>query len=97
MNAVLMRYTLRLLTIQQFERASLLICCLESIRRSDDRLGLEPIEIGLWVGQGATPNDLNAAERAIKKLRSGLSLEEGNPLQLHRCPWCATELTPRNV
>ncbi len=94
---VIMRYTLRLLTIQQFERASLLICCLESIRRRDDRLGPEPIEIGLWVGQGATPNDLNAAERAIKKLRSGLTLEEGNPLQLHRCPWCATELTPRNV
>jgi hypothetical protein len=94
---IIMRYTLRLLTIQQFERAALLICCLESIRRGDDRLGDQPIEIGLWVGRGATPNTLSEAKVSIDKLRQGVRLEKSNPLQLHRCPWCASDLTARNL
>ena len=93
---VIMRYTLRLLTIQQFERAALLICCLESLRREDSRLGDQPIEIGLWVGRGATPNTLSEAKVSIDKLRQGVRLEKANPLQLQRCPWCATPLEPRN-
>jgi len=96
--AVIMRYTMRLLTIQQFDRAALLICCLESIRRADPRqLGDQPIEIGLWVGQGATPNRLDEAKVAIDKLRQGVRLQEQNPLQLHRCPWCASPIGPNNV
>ena len=94
---VIMRYTLRLLTIQQFERAALLICCLEAIRRDDRRLGTEPIEIGLWVGRGATPNTLAEAKVSIDKLRQGLRLDQSNPLQLHRCPWCASELGARGL
>lgn len=94
---VIMRYTLRLLTIQQFERASLLICSLEAMRRADARLGDQPIEIGLWVGRGATPNSLAEAKVSIDKLRQGVRLEKSNPLQLHRCPWCATHLEARNL
>lgn len=94
---VIMRYTLRLLTIQQFDRAALLICCLESIRGEDQRLGEHPIEIGLWVGRGATPNSLAEAKVSIDKLRQGVRLEKSNPLQLHRCPWCASPITPRNL
>lgn len=49
--AVLMRYTLRLLTIQQFQRATALICACEVLRRGDEaRWGEEPFRIGLWVG-----------------------------------------------
>ncbi len=54
---VLMRYTLRLLTLQQFQRATALICACEILRQEDpDRWGDEPFRIGLWVGQRSTPN-----------------------------------------
>lgn len=93
----IMRYTLRLLTIQQFERATLLVCALERMRSTDPRLGQQPIEIGLWVGRGATPNRLTEAKVSIDKLRQGARLEQTNPLQLHRCPWCGTRLEARNL
>jgi len=94
---VIMRYTLRLLTLQQFERAALLVCSLEALRLQDNRLGEHPIEIGLWVGRGATPNSHAEAKVSIDKLRQGVRLEKLNPLQLHRCPWCATPLDARNL
>lgn len=92
----LMRYTLRLLTIQQFERAAILICACESIRRSRSDLGKDPISIGLWVGQDATPNTRKAAGKSLDKLRTNPALEKGNPVQLHSCPWCGKALDHRN-
>ena len=92
----LMRYTLRLLTIQQFERATLLLTACEAIRRRHGGLGSEPISIGLWVGQGATPNTLRNAEKALKTLQAGGAPESGNPVQLRRCPWCGRGLDYRN-
>ena len=90
---VVMRYTLRLLTIQQFERAALLICCCERLRRGDPELGSEPISIGLWVGQGATPNKLDDARRALDRLRRKERVTEKNPMQIHRCIWCGKGFT----
>ena len=56
-TTVLMRYTLRLLTAQQFQRASALICAMEVIRAErPTELGTKPIRIGMWVGGGSTPN-----------------------------------------
>lgn len=92
---VLMRYTLRLLTSQQFQRASSLICACELIRARDpERLGAEPISIGLWVGKSLTPNDEKAAEWAVRNLmKKG---DEGkNPFQLLSCPWCGTVLNDK--
>jgi hypothetical protein len=90
---VLMRYTLRLLTLQQFERAASLICAMERIRLGDERtLGTEPISIGMWVGQSATPNKLSVAEESLVELRKEKELQEKNPVQLHACPWCGTRL-----
>ncbi|TXS62542.1 helicase-related protein [Streptomyces sp. sk2.1] len=90
---VLMRYTLRLLTLQQFERAAALICAMERIRLGDERtLGTEPISIGMWVGQSATPNKLSVAEESLNELRRGKQLQERNPVQLRSCPWCGTRL-----
>lgn len=94
---VIMRYTLRLLTLQQYQRAALLICACESIRRSRDDLGGDEISIGLWVGGAATPNTLAETRSSLEKLRgSGDALQEKDPVQLRECPWCAKKLSHRN-
>ncbi|WP_336724702.1 helicase-related protein [Cellulosimicrobium cellulans] len=92
---VIMRYTLRLLTLQQFERAAGLICALEEFRGRDPELGnTAPFSLGLWVGQGATPNDVKAAAQAIRKRRQGEDPGEGgDPVQLLHCPWCGSRLS----
>ncbi len=88
---VLMRYTLRLLTIQQFERATALICSCEYLRVKHNILGGE-INIGLWIGSGMTPNHLDDAAEVIKKLRDNGDerIYEGNPCQITTCPWCGS-------
>ncbi|WIV60608.1 helicase-related protein [Amycolatopsis nalaikhensis] len=93
---VLMRYTLRLLTLQQFERAASLVCAMEFIRfRDPERLGATPISIGMWVGLSATPNDLKSAEESLEQLQgnSAKQLDKKNPVQLRICPWCGGVLT----
>jgi Helicase conserved C-terminal domain len=93
---VLMRYTLRLLTIQQFERACSLICALEALRRElGDELGSDEISIGLWVGKGGTPSRIDDAKDAIAKIRLNQEVAEGNPMQVRACPWCGTPLGHR--
>ncbi len=76
----LMRYTLRLLTIQQFEREAALICACEHIRRSDKDLSNgAAISLGLWVGGDGTPNTRSEAERNLKKIRAGTPIERAIP------------------
>jgi hypothetical protein len=90
---VLMRYTLRLLTVQQFERAALLMCCMEKLRReASERLGHSEISIGMWVGRGSTPNTLDEAKRSLRKLAKKFEVQEENPVQLRSCCWCGTAL-----
>ena len=92
--SVLMRYTLRLLTIQQFQRASVLLCACEVIRRlNPDRWGSRRFSIGLWLGRQATPNSHDDSRRALDRLRAGESQDEANPCQLETCPWCGESLT----
>jgi hypothetical protein len=96
--AVLMRYTLRLLTIQQFQRATALICACESLRREDEsRWGEEPFRIGLWVGGQVTPNRTDKADDWLKDLRRTTGRPRrasGSPHQLTSCPWCGTAIEP---
>ncbi len=96
--AVLMRYTLRLLTIQQFQRAAALICACEMIRRSETAVwGAVPFRIGLWVGARVTPNRTDDADDWLKQQRGGRrapSRAAGSPHQLVSCPWCGSALEP---
>lgn len=96
--SVLMRYTLRLLTLQQYERATGLICALEELRRRE-LPAAKQISIGLWVGRKSTPNSLAEAKTALKHQKAGRIDEAddaSDPVQLRQCPWCGTELTYRN-
>lgn len=90
-TTVLMRYTLRMLTAQQFQRAAALITACELIRKeNEDELGEARITIGLWAGEGLTPNRRNDAVRKYKALYDGRSYE--NPFILLKCPWCGTQM-----
>ena len=96
--AVLMRYTLRLLTAQQFARASALICACEVLRRrnvtGDSRWGDTPFRVGLWVGGSLTPNRGKEAQAVIEDTRAGKRARGAQPVQLTSCPWCGRALDP---
>lgn len=92
--AVLMRYTLRLLTLQQFQRATALICACEAIRRQDDnKWGQEPFRVGLWVGQKTTPNTTEQSHEILQQAKGSYQgASSGSPHQLTNCPWCGTQI-----
>ena len=91
---VFMRYTLRLLTTQQFQRAAALICAAELLRRHNPNLfGTEPFSIGLWIGADSSPNSFKDAMDKMEELQKRQEVKAGNPIQLMNCPWCGTELT----
>lgn len=99
--SVIMRYTLRLLTLQQFQRATALLCAMEDIRRTaftegDKRLGAEPFTIGLWVGNKNTPGTTEDSASAIEAIRNPDRNRAGlaSPAQLTTCPWCGSEVAP---
>lgn len=96
-TAVIKRYTLRLLTIQQFERAGSLICALETFRRAGEVPGTSPFSLGLWVGKDSSPNDYEGKDGAIanlNKIRATIGKVEGAKVPLKQCPVCATHIVP---
>lgn len=97
-TAVIMRYTLRLLTLQQLERASTLMCALEFLRLNNPEYGLgdSPFLIGLWVGVKLTPNRYKESEDNIKEQRNRreMHISGSSPMQLIRCPWCGAPMNP---
>jgi hypothetical protein len=100
-TAVLTRYTLRLLTSQQFQRAASLVCAMEILRRpgrlGDPRVkGMAPFTIGLWVGNEVTPGSRRDAKAALERLHKAARPEEANQFQIESCPWCATPLLPES-
>lgn len=90
-TAILMRYTLRLLTAQQYERASAMICACDLIRQKHEEFfGKSRISIGLWVGSATTPNKMADAVTKYDELYSGKSDE--NPFVILKCPWCGAQI-----
>jgi len=97
---VLMRYTLRLLTSQQFQRAATLICACEVRRREltdagDQRWGQTPFRIGMWVGGSVSANKTQDAARDLDDLRNTGWAKGAGPTALVACPWCGEELDPK--
>lgn len=96
--SVIMRYTLRLLTAQQFERASKLIASLEFLRKNfTDELKKETISIGLWVGNQLTPGKISEAKEIVDEIERECRKQNGKPetkntFQISSCPWCGTKL-----
>ncbi|MGX9918992.1 helicase-related protein [Streptomyces sp. NPDC002248] len=96
-TVVLSRYTLSLLTTQQFQRTATAVCALEYLRSGRDGelphdLGPEPITIGLWVGGETTPNTISAAQDELDTLKQMNTPDDR--FLLERCPWCGTEIVP---
>ncbi|MFH9817026.1 helicase-related protein [Streptomyces sp. NPDC017230] len=92
-TAVLSRYTLSLLTTQQFQRAATTVCALETLRRADPAAyGEEPFSIGLWVGETTTPNTYDKARTAFENARQ--AAQPDDVFILDRCPWCGTRVLP---
>ena len=99
---VLMRYTLRLLTLDQLSRAAGVICALELMREEPawmegqkHLLGDWPIEIGLWVGSSASPNRLGGKgnsddSTAVIRVRRYKKDGREAPAPIKACPWCGT-------
>ncbi|MFB3910354.1 MAG: DISARM system helicase DrmA [Candidatus Eisenbacteria bacterium] len=99
--SVIMRYTLRLLTLDQLGRAAGLVCALELERaEAPQRYGVWPFEIGLWVGKAATPNVLgrkgdqrdDTARAKVRRFKQD-SRRNPSPIPLENCPWCGKRFT----
>ena len=108
--AVIMRYTLRLLTAQQFERATKLILSLDFLRKQfknkdEYYFGDTPISIGMWVGASSTPNSFNDAKRIYDSISQNLvrantgqnhDIQKANKFPIENCSWCGCKIISKN-
>ncbi len=93
--AVMLRYTLRLLTLDQLGRAATLVCALETMRRLDPaRLGEVRFAVGLWVGRSATANTISEVSDKITEYKTSSAKNPSSPFPLTHCPWCREKLKP---
>ncbi len=93
---VVMRYTLRLLTLDQLARAAGLSARSSSSGTDNPgRYGTWPFEIGLWVGKAATPNAMgrkgdgrpDTARATVRQYKTNPQ-SKPSPIPLEECPWC---------
>lgn len=95
-TTAIMRYTLRLLATQQFERALKLILALDQIRiwgndakYPNYNIGEEPVSIGLFVGKGSLPNTYDELNTMANNWNNS---HVGTKIPLDKCPWCGEDL-----
>lgn len=103
-TTVIMRYTLRMLTLQQFQRATILICALEAIRKDkyfiphNGNLGIDRITIGLFVGGTSLPNYWSVGDNSMISELTKISnaIEQNTKISTNlpftNCPWCGGSL-----
>ena len=96
-TTVIMRYTLRLLAIQQFQRAMRLICALEQIRQWDMyNLGDTQISIGLYVGDSSLPNTRTGLSTEClnwNTIDQSTNKRHNSKIPIDKCPYCGGRLT----
>ncbi|PRP97854.1 hypothetical protein ENSA5_30870 [Enhygromyxa salina] len=93
--AVILRYTLRLLTLDQLGRAATLMCALEELRRRKPKLlGNTRFSVGLWVGKSATANRLKEVHQTLHDFTPGRT---DSPFPLPTCPWCGADIKIHNI
>jgi hypothetical protein len=103
----LMRYPLRLLTLQQAKRTMKVLAAGE-VQRTERKHGGEPFSLGFWVGSGNTPNWHNKETRkvhslAAQPLAKERELEKIAPYselkrrwrKLDECPFCGGSVALR--
>lgn len=91
--AVLLRYTLRLLTLDQLGRAATLVCALELLRQAAPaKLGDVRFSVGLWVGRSATANTMEQVKKLVLEYKNSPSKTASSPFPLTNCPWCGGAL-----
>jgi hypothetical protein len=107
----LIRYPLRLLTIQQAQRCARVLAHGERVRRHQG-YGGEPLSIGFWVGSGGSPNRHStkgvksiplvtaapptlANEEALRTSDSKYSAAMRAWRKLPKCPFCGSETALR--
>lgn len=90
---VIMRYTLRLLTADQFQRSARMMCSLDFLRRNFiDELGTEELSLGMWVGGDNTPNTIEQAKVTYNQILR----KEKSSFPINSCPWCGAEMSLKN-
>jgi hypothetical protein len=99
---VIMRYTLRLLTVQQFQRACSLICACEVVRQKNIKdLGENRFTVGLFVGGDTTPNYFSrnffqgatrSAEWLLAQSFGTAPFNGPTPRQILECPDCGHKI-----
>jgi hypothetical protein len=103
-TGVISRYTLRLLSVQQFQRAAGVITAAEYLRAIDWKpswleeakqtplWGTERFSIGLWVGRNITPNTYGEALDILKNPEEARKKKKPLPTILTVCPSCGSIL-----
>jgi hypothetical protein len=94
-TTVITRYTYRVLTTQQFERTAALITSCDIIRKKNqNKLGEQPIDLGLWIGKTSSHQTIKGSienyhaiwNEKKKNLKKPYTKEHRFPLQ--SCPCC---------